>query len=687
MSPSTSYQPDEAAQAKISDTTTKRDRWRQDRQPHEQEWFINAAMLRGNHYVEWNATHARVETKKTPAHRVRLKINRLQAKIRARTAKFLKNRPRPIVTPATQEFADYLNAKASQKVLDYIWRKQRLEEKLRDVLQWASVGGKGFWWLHWDFDVMGRMVDRDPTTGVASYRDEILGDVAVEVGSPFEVLVADPGIMRIGDQPEIMRVKMRKLATMQARYPDFADYLVADSSEESLFTFERQIAGLNPYSYTTGGKREQGDDEVLVTEHFIGPSAEAPGGEYRVLVGAVLVKAEELPYEFQDFANPFPVVEFPDIPVPGQFWPATICSQLVDLQREYNLLRSKLAENLRLMAHPKIFVAKQHQIPKSSWTSEAGEIIEFVAIPQLEGPKPWTPPNVAGDLWNAISLIQKEFDDITQIFPAAEGKTAGATSGFQTNLLQEATDTVHQPDVRQMELGVEEAMLKVRKLIKLGYTKPRLIAAVGLNYQPEIFEFVNDQIDEMADVIVEAGSGLPTLKAAKQDAVMNIYKSGLMGDPADPEVRRRTLSILEMGALEEAFDIARTDENQARLETKEMGEGRQVEPPHFWENHKVHYDYHTLMLKSAESRMWDAPRRRALMVHAVLHASYINPQSALQLAIEEGLQEVIPVIQAKLPPPMVGMPGPGGPPPGAGAPGPPVAGGRAQAPPPQPPQG
>lgn len=661
----------EAWQALAQDTIEKRGRWRTERQPHEREWFINAAMYRGNHYVEWNDQLSRLQTPKAPPHRVRLKINRLQAKLRARLSKFLKNRPKVIVVPATSEYQDYLNAKASQKALDYVWRKATLEARLKQALLWAQVCGKGYWWMHWDPSRVGRVAIADPLTRRTQYADQQMGDVSVEVGSAFEVLVADPGVSYIGDQQEIMRIKLRDLEGLKVRYAFAADDLQASGSEESFFTYEQQISGLNPYSFSSSSKNAK-SRLALVTEHFIRPNAAMPSGHYRVLVGNVVVHAQdELPSGFADLPNPFPVVEFFDLEQAGQYWGPTLCSQLVDLQKEYNLLRSKLAENLRVMAHPKILVARQHQLPPSSWTSEAGEIVEYIAVPGLPPPQPWTPPNIAADLWQAVALLQREFDDVSQVFPAAEGKVSGATSGFQTNLLQEATDSVHAPDIRRMELSVEEAMGKIRRLMKQNYTAPRLISVMGANYEAEVLEFSSGQIDEMADVVVEVGSALPTLKAAKQEAVLNLYKSGLLGNAQDPEVQRRTLSLLEMGSLEQTFDAARADEHQAELENIELARGTmQNDPPRFWENHAVHYNFHTLKLKSAEIRNWRPEMVRALIAHAILHARFINPQAAMQMAMEEGIQEVIPAIQAMLMPP-----GGAPPPPPAGPSGPEVGNG------------
>jgi hypothetical protein len=156
---------------------------------------------------------------------------------------------------------------------------------------------------------------------------------------------------------------------------------------------------------------------------------------------------------------------------------------------------------------------------------------------------------------------------------------------------------------------------------------------------------------------------------------MQLYNSGLLGDVADPEVRRRALTTLEMGSLEEVFDASKTDENQARFENTQMASGQGSPDPEFWENHKVHYNAHTDWLKSPEGRSAAPGVRMMVIRHVVLHGRFINPQSALQIAFESGLQDpaVIQRIQAMLPPPIPGAsaPGaPGGPAPAGPAPGP-----------------
>jgi hypothetical protein len=668
--------------------------WRELRQPFEKTWFINAAFDRGNHYVEFHDGSRRLFTPKVPPHRVRLKVNRFQAKLRARSAKFLKNRPKPVVVPATTEYEDYANAKGTQKVLDYLWRKQKLEKKLRHAIHWAKYCGKGFWWFHWDPSQMARVVQESQPGMPPVYADQQVGDVLVEPGSPFEVFVPDLGIPDMGDQPEMIRAKLRLKKDVAARYkkdkPQQVERMMSSGEQDTVFLYEKQIASLSNNQFGGESRKDEQDDRVLVLEYFQKACPSNPQGKYCVVAGGQLMKEMKgLPLGMGNLENPYPCVEFFDQSVPGQFWPPTLAEQLVDLQREYNLLRSKLAENLRLMAFPKLLVAKQHQIARASWTSEPGEIVEYVGAPNLPPPQPWYPPAVNTDIWKALELIQKEFDDLTQIYPVSEGGAGATKSGFQVNLLQEAADMVHGPDIRAHELSVEEACVKIRRIIKQFYDVPRLVSALGKTYLPEVFEFSSSQIDEMADIQIEVGSALPTLKAARQEAVMMLYRERLLGDPASPQVQRTALSLLEMGGIEEAYDLSKDDESQARMENRMASQGQvaRIEKPHLWEDHQVHWDMHCAFYKSEEFRRLDPQIKAQFMTHGCYHLRFIQPQLAMQMAMEEGLSQdpaLMQAIQTMMPPPPMGPGMPPGPPqggqpppgmmggpPGAGQPGPP----------------
>jgi len=648
--------------------------WRASRRPYEIQWFLNAANIRGQQNSKWNPILNKLETRKTPEHRSKNVINRILPKVRARLAKFTKSRPLPQVVPANTDRQSVMDAKATEKVLDYQWRRMGLETKYEDVILWAMTTGKAFWWIRWDKDVPGRLQMPGPELGGDGSVVEIpLGDVAIELGTAFELLVEDPGVARVGDQQKIMRIKARPVKEVESRYGLTPGSVQPDSQVSDLFQYQKQIAEIGARnvvgsSYVTeGASTGNGYTHVIVKEMFCRPSAEYPKGRYVVVAGGKLLKnEEELPYDFgSSSANPYPIVEFTDMMTAGQFWPTTIVEQLIGLQKEYNDIRNKIAEQLKLQMHPKLRVPKQANLAPNAYNSEAGEKIEYHYIPGMPQPDFLAPPRVSDDAWKTMETIRVEFDDLTAIYPASVGATGdNGESGFQTNLLQEASDSVHAPDIRRNELAIEEAAFKIRRLMAQGYDVPRLVSIVGRNNQPDAFEFSADNIDEHAHVIVQAGSALPTLKAARAKMIMEMHNAALFGDPNDPATKRRVLGMLEVGGIEDATDILKRDEDQSRLENLDVTKGIALEQPMPWESHQIHYDFHTDLLKSPEIKTWSAPQRDELVRHVILHARFINPMNALMLAQQFGYQDLVsqimPMVQAAQTPPAGG---PGAPPP------------------------
>jgi hypothetical protein len=134
----------------ITEANGKYSRWRADRRPYEAAWFYNAALIRGLFNVKFNPVLNILESRKAPSHRTRDPINIILPKVKAKLSKFLKSRPLPVVQPASTDHEDILNAKATTKVLEYLWDKLLLEEKYEEALSGSMQTGKSFWWFRWD---------------------------------------------------------------------------------------------------------------------------------------------------------------------------------------------------------------------------------------------------------------------------------------------------------------------------------------------------------------------------------------------------------------------------------------------------------------------------------------------------------------------------------------------------------
>ena len=637
----------------VAEVNSKYSKWRNDRRPLESTWFYNAALIRGLANTRWNPVLNVLESRKAPAHRSRENINIILPKVKAKLSKFLKSRAIPIVTAASTDHEDILNAKATTKVLEYIWDKMALEEKYEEALLWSMQTGKCFWWFYRNEGSIAQVKEPAGLIGKDTIHDIPLGDVGVELGTAFEVLVSDPGITRIQNQPEIMRVKVRPTKDVEKTFSLAEGTIKSEVKESELFQYQRQIANLGAKAtvgmateYSRGSADEKAS-HVVVKELFTAPCAAYPNGRYVVVAGETVVKQpDDLPYGLSNTSSPYPVVEFADTLTAGQFWPTTMVEQLSGVQKLYSRLRNQLDEHSKLQLHPWIFIPKQASVHENAFGTEAGQKIPFNFQPGMPHPQQWIvrPEPINGDVYRMLDILRSEADLISNLSPASLGQV-GSTSGFETNLLQEAADSVHSPDIRRNELALKDAAFKIRRLVKMGYDIPRLITIVGRDNTPEVFEFSNEQIDEHANILIDTGSALPQQKHARIEAILKLDERQMFGPPGDPTRNRKVLKALDMGSSQEDVDLLGVDEDHARLENLSFTRGEQVEDPMPWENHDLEYEIHTALLKSQEIKNWPPEQRAGLVRHVILHVKWKNPQNALQLAAVFGMQDVVAEIQ------------------------------------------
>jgi hypothetical protein len=652
----------------------------QDRRPYEYQWYRNAVGLRGGASgARWNALQTKLEIEKEPKHRQRVQINRLRAKFMAKIAKKLNTRPRAMVIPASTDREDVLDARYSEQFIAYLFRKLEFEEKYELVQGWAEITGKAFIWVRWDESKLARM--KDPQSG--EIIETNLGDVDMEVGPAFELLIDDPGLETLALQNRIMRIVAEPLEDFRQRHnvPDASP----DADESELFQFQRQIADIGTAGQLIGGhtlttraagmsKERDTQKFVLRKEMFWAPCAKYPKGAYAVKGGGKVVKYfEELPYDLASFSNPFPVEEFSAGHNPGQFWPSTMLESLLPVQENRDLIRSKMLEQLITGMHPKLFIPRNAKIPETAYNSEAGEKIYYNYIPGMPPPFILEPKGVSYDAWRMLEANDRELDEVSNIFPSSMGSAGDAESGFQTSLLQEAADAVYGPEKMRNERALRRLIEKLRHIAFLGYDTPRLLAVTDRGSMPSVFEFSNSNINPHAEIIVQIGSALPDQKAARLQAVLELKNSGLFASDS-PRVRRNILSLVDLGGMEREIDPEAMDEERAQLENLNVSRGVRLMPPMPWDIHAIHVESHFDQMKSPDFDGWPEPQKIDLIRHVVLHCRTFNPQLGMEIAQMFGQQDLVQQLMPMLaPPPMPGgPPGPPGPPSPGPPPGPPM---------------
>jgi len=185
----------------------------------------------------------------------------------------------------------------------------------------------------------------------------------------------------------------------------------------------------------------------------------------------------------------------------------------------------------------------------------------------------------------------------------------------------------------------------MRRIMAQGYQVPRLISIVGRAHVPDVEEFSSDQIDENAEIVVYTGSALSSSPAVRTQQVIELWNAKMLGDPANPEVQRRALTMLDHDGVGELQEETRRDEEQSRLENLYAQQGRPVDPAHALGEPRDPLVRSHRPVQDPDFKLWPMEQQRKLVGHALLHARWINPQMATTLATELGFEELMPYLQ------------------------------------------
>lgn len=667
----------------------------QERRPYEMDWFLNAAVVRMAADANFHplSNELRSITQKEPPHRRHYRINKTRVKYLAKLAKYTNSRPRPMVIAATEDREDVMDARLTEQALLYIWRKIDLEAKYEEVTANAELTGKSFWGFRWDPQALATVLD--PRTGERVQVEA--GDPEVDVVPAFEILVEDLGKTFLGQQDAIMRARLQMVADIEARYGLPAGTLEGDASSDDLFQFQKQIANLGATYNTgstfrveasnrTGGEKKR--DYAILKEYFKKPSTKHKKGLYVVVAGGRLLKyQEELPYGFASIKrNPYPFEEFAASVSPGQFWPTTMVEQLRPLQEQLSTFRSKVVEHLLHNTHGKLLVPRSAKVADIAWNSEPGEKVFYTWIPGSPGLQVVYPPALSMDVWKLFDVLEHEFDTVSNLSAATLGLGSDTESGYQANILQEANDAVFGPDRNRMQRALAASLGKIRRIMAMGYTEERLIAATGRSFSGSTFAFSQSNIDEAAEIVVQIGSALPDGKAAKLQSLMELKGSGLFGDAENPRVRRGILDLADLGGIEQEVDPEYEDANRARLENMNVQRGMQIKPPLPWQKDQVHVVYHEEFMNAPSFDLLPPPQQIEMIKHYLLHLRRIDPMKGFEVAQmfqnqSPEIAQLVPMFQqmvmaAQAPPAapaaapgqQPGAPAPGGPAPFQGGP-------------------
>lgn len=587
----------------------------------------------------------------------------------------IKDRPRSKVSPNTQEYRDKNAAKLATLILEVNWA--RLKEDLNyevaaaNLIQYGTVFKKSYWdTASMNLIKVPKMVKvpiTDPLTGMVlgeSEQQEVdpithepvfeelpLGDVNTAVIDPYRICL-DPLAMHLHEAKWIMETSIQTLDWIKTTYmkeaPGYTGNAVKVKEDKHLNGSMRRwfklktSSGVKDNALPGGAGSSASDTMVensaIVKEYYERPSAEYPRGRLIVVAGDQCVYSGPSPYSGPEMGDWHPYSECRWEIVAGRFWGKSPLDDAAELQKRLNSIDSAIVLTRKTMAVPQKLIPTGSGIAPGSWTGRPGQEVHF--RPDGTGAMPQTipPAGVDPSVFQERQQVVSDMREISGAIDILRGdRPPGVNAASALNLLYEVGTGKLYPILGRWKLFVESDQKKQLRIIANKYKEQRpdfirmLHARNSEISESEINRFIGSDLYDNCNVVVEAGSNIPKLQAAKQALVMQLAQMGAL-NLQNPENQAQFQS--DMGIVGYNNEIE-PDRKRATWEN-DLLDNIQFSPDNkpvvlAVDNHDLHIEEHSLRMKSPTFMSLPFDVQQAYMMHIQEHENFKMQALAAQM--------------------------------------------------------
>lgn len=544
---------------------------------HEAVWLTNTAYLMGYSATYNPVTRNFVNTDSTSRLRnrgSRVHSNIILPSIQNRLARMLKNPPRYEVQPDSQTQESEESARLGLKVINMVWDKQRINKKRIELGMWLQQCGHAYLKLSWDPSAGNDLLD--PLTGEIAGKE---GDFQVDVVSAFEAY-PDPQAKSFEELRKITLVKVRKLDYFLEHFPERGAAVKEEGAWLQSIQYEQRINSLSNSGLTAANTAQIMKNSAIELNYYEAPSSKYKAGRHIIVANGVLLKYDSLP------AGKIPVVKFDDIPIAGKYFSESVITHCRPLQDQYNRNLQRVSDWENKLIAGKYIAARGHGLTQEAINDQSGEVVEYDPVPGASEPHAMTIPVVPAYVYQSQDRLKKDINDIIGLGEIAQGNMPYAgipAEGMQ--LMLEQTETRIGIEVEQHE----QAYAQFGELI-LRYANKFIITPRNLKNKEGnkiIFSTFTGEDIKSFDVSVKKGSTVPNSKILERQEILNAWKQGLLGNPADPATAQSVLSMIEFGNNQDLWKDVVLDKNQINKTIKEIEQGL-VPAVNKFDNHAMH---------------------------------------------------------------------------------------------------
>lgn len=597
----------------------------------------------------------------------------------------LKNKPRSSVSPNTQLHKDKMAAKIGDLVLECNWERLREEYNYEYaagcMITYGTVFKKDYWDSSYSSTVrvprmkpvpmtdpatgeitgISEVQDMDPTTGELLYDVMPLGDVNTCIVEPFR-MVLDPIAINLHEARWIMEYSIRPISWIQENYaseePGYTGKADLVKPEKTLSSSMRRFFQLRlssgvktQYGYPgaavssgTYGTDMMIEESAIVKEYYERPSRTYPNGRLIVSANGIIVYSGDSPYAGPDQGEWHPYSECRWELVPGRFHGKSPLDNAVEIQKQINSIDSIIILTRKTMAIPQKLIPQNCGIAPGTWTGRPGQEINYR---ESGGAKPEIIPGAHVDEQVFIERKQR-LDDIKAVTGAVDilkgDRPPGVTAASALALLYEVGTGKLFPILDRWKKFVETSQKKQLRLVARKYREPRpdfirmLISKNRDLTEDQLRSFLGDDLYDNCNVVIEAASAIPKLKAAEHALMLELAPLGVLG-LEQPANRKEFLERMGLNGFDAEYskDVSRAEwENDLLDNLINSPDNHPVVLQ--TDNHQVHISTHSDRTKEPSFMSLPFQIQQAYFQHIMQHEQDQMQQQQMQMMQAASMQ-------------------------------------------------
>ncbi len=238
----------------------------------------------------------------------------------------------------------------------------------------------------------------------------------------------------------------------------------------------------------------------------------------------------------------------------------------------------------RLLAG-KYIAARGHGLAQESMDDQSGEVVEYDHVPGATEPHAIQVPVIPQYAYQETEQNKKSLNEIFGLSDVSRGQLPSAgipAVGMQ--LLLEQDETRIGVEIEQHEHAFAKVGMLMLKNAAANFKTSRNLVERGVNNDINLRKYSGEDLPQRPEVRVVRGSTIPTSTSMRRQEILNTMQMGLLGNPADPQVQEKVLSMLEFGDNAGLWEDSALDSAQAKREVDALQAG-EMPPIHLYDNH------------------------------------------------------------------------------------------------------